>query len=301
MSRKTIAQVYGMAADLIRTEADTSGIPGLEEDRTIDWCDQLNAEFFDRWKEAGRLPPQYMRKAKGYSAKATTALAADITSTSATSTSVDDASVLFDNSANALVIYGNGSFDVITYTDTETTTDTVTGISGLDFTHSDGDTVHALYPLPSDFGEFRTDKRHKGFTLNGIGGYEQVTEWPVDYQFAMFEDSSENKYLWTPRVITSGDITVFYNAKPTTLTATTSEVDMRSPDYLYVVWGLVGIFKQVLDDSYVPVKEEQMKTLILNRSMSRETVGRRLSAGDAFFDRSYDFEPYPPTWFDYNA
>lgn len=285
MSRKTAEQIYGMTADLLRTDADASGIPGLEETRTLDWINDLNAEYFERWRESGRLPPPYMRKSKSYECRGTTALSSDITS-SDVGFSVDDGTVLHDNSANAAAIFGNGTFDVFTYTDRST--NALTGVSELDFDHEEGNTVHALHPLPDDFLDFRVDKTHNGLTVNGFGGYDRVSENPQGCEFAVFEDSDENKYLWLPKQLTTGVVTVFYEVKPSTIDSTDDQIDIRSPHHWFIVWGLLGIFKQILDDSYVPQKEEQMKQRVLMQAMTAGTVGRRLSAGDAYFQRSYD-------------
>lgn len=285
MANKTVLQIYGMANDLLRQEGNSTGIPGLEETRTIDWINDLHKQFFDEFLTNQRNYPAYMKKEKGYTLSSGTELAASVAA-GATSFTVDSSSAL--GTSGAGVIYKSGQYDIFTHSGNSG--GTVSGVTGIDFAHSADEAVYKLEALPSDFGRLRIEmdreKRGEGIRING-GGYDQVPDMPEGEQFALWQNPSDSSwYIWPPRGQT-GDLLAIYDKKPTELTATSSNIDIPEslPDHWYIVWGLVAIFRQVLDEDYVPQKERNEQLRYLNAAMSRGTSGRRIQANNHFFRR----------------
>jgi hypothetical protein len=285
VANKTVADIYGMADDLLRQDGNSSGVPGLESTRTITWIDMLHRQYFDEFTNNGGNFPEYMRKHDGDTMVASTALAADVTSGAATFT-IDSSSGL--GTTGAGVVYSNYQFDIFTHTGNSS--GTVSGVSGLDFDHDEDDIVSKLYALPSDFGRMRVEgsgaTRHEGVRVNGLG-YSRVPDMPGYRQYALWQNPSDGVwYLWLPYV-TSGDILTVYDQKPTSLTLTTSVIDIPTQyaDHMYLVWGLVALFKQTLDDDYVATKERAEQMKYFTNAIKRQSSGRPLSASNAYFKR----------------
>jgi len=285
MANKTISDAYGMAQDLLKFEGSTVGIPALEEARTIQFASDLNEQYFRAFWDRGLNAPEYMRKEKGYTAVAETALAANVLA-AATTFTIDSSSAL--DTSGAGVIWKAYQFDTFTFTGNSS--GTVTGASGIDFAHADGEGVGKLYALPADYGNPRKGldaygAPHDGVRVDGAG-YRKGDE-PGARAFAIWQDSSQNLYLWLPRYVT-GDVLVTYDKKPTTLSSvnsTTGTLDITGTDYWYVVYGLLSFFRQTQDEDYVPQKEEIKMQQILVKALARRSIGKQLSVGGAYFNR----------------
>ncbi len=107
MANKTVATIYGMADDLLRQEGNSTGIPGLEETRTIDWVNDLHKQFFDEFLTNQKNYPKYMKREYGVELSGGTTLTAAVTAGD-TSFTVDSSSALATSGAG--VIYKNGQF-----------------------------------------------------------------------------------------------------------------------------------------------------------------------------------------------
>lgn len=283
MANKTVADIYGMANDLLRQDGNSTNVPGLEETRTIDWINDLHKQYFDEFTTAGRNFPDYMKKTHGATMTAYTALAAAVASGASTFT-IDSSSAL--GTSGAGVIYVDYQYDIFTHSGNAS--GTVSGVSGIDFAHEEDEIVSKLYPLPSDFGRMRIAgtgaTQHEGVRVNGIG-YTQVPDMPGYRQYSLWQNPTDGAwYLWLP-YLASGKILVTYDKKPTELTATTSTIALpeQYADHMYLVWGLVGIFRQVLDEDYPAQKERAKQIEIVNTAMKRSNVGRKASASNAYF------------------
>ncbi len=286
MANKTVNDIYGMADDLLRQDGASTGIPGLEESRTIEWINDLHKQFFEEFTDAGRNLPDYMKQETGFTGVVSTALAADIAS-GASSLTIDSSSYL--DSSGAAVLYKNGQYDVFTFSGN--TGGNVTGVSGVNFAHDEDEKVQKLYALPSTFGRMRIERdRGEGVRLNGRG-FVRVPDTPFSSQYALWQNPTSSAwYLWMPQDAT-GDILVTFDKKPTeltTATGTTGTIDIPSQysDHWYLVWGLVAIFRQVLDEDYVPQKERAEMNRIVSSAAKRGSVGRKLSGSDAYFRKS---------------
>lgn len=269
-----------MTDDLLRQEGNSSGVPGLEEDRTIDWINDLHKQYFDEFTNAGKNLPQYMRKHDGDTMVVRTNLAADIAAGAVTFTIGSSDSL---DASGAGVIYKNYQYDIFTYTGNSG--GTVSGVSGIAFAHEKGQIVSKLYPLAADFGRMRIEKdRGEGVRVNGAG-YTQVPDMPGYRQYSLWQNPSDSAwYLWLPH-ITSGDVIIVYDKTPTELTTTSSTLDIPSQyaDHMYLVHGLKGIFKQVLDDEYVPQMERAEQLRLVTSAMNRGSTGKKVSASNAYF------------------
>jgi hypothetical protein len=285
VANKTVQDIYGMADDLLRQDGNSSGVPGLEETRTISWVDMLHRAFFDEFTNSGSNYPIYMRKHDGDTMVATSTVAADFLA-GASSFTIDSSTAL--GTSGAGVIYKNYQFDIFTHSGNSS--GTVSGVSGVDFDHDEDEIVSKLYPLASDFGRMRVEgtgeTRHEGVRVNGLG-YSQTPDMPSYRQYSLWQNPTDGAwYLWLPYV-TSGDILTVYDQKPTNLTATTSTIDIPTQyaDHMYLVWGLVALFKQTLDDDYIATKERTEQLKYVSAALKRESTGRPLSASNAYFRR----------------
>lgn len=287
MANKTLAQLYGMADDLLRQEGNSSGVPGLQEDATIAWINDLHKQFFEEFTTAGRNYPQYMKQKTGFTSLAHTALAADVAA-GASSFTIDDSDSLATSGAG--VIYKNSQYDIFTHTGNAS--ETVSGVAGIDFAHEEDEIVQKLYPLGSTFGRMRIERqglnRHEGVRVNGLG-FTQASDLPGYRQYSLWQNPTSSAwYLWLPYVISgSSDVLVTFDKKPTELTDVDDNIDIpeQYADHWYIVWGLVGIFKQVLDETYVPQKERAEQIRVLNAAMNRNNTGRPVSASNIYFKR----------------
>lgn len=287
MANKTVQQIYTAADDLLRQDGASTGIPGLESSATIGWIDELQKQFFDEYTTKYGNFPAYMKRHYGIIPVSGTELAAS-TAAAATSLTVDSSSALASSGAG--VIYKNSLFDIFTFTGNSAGSVTgipASGVGSLDFAHDAGDAVYQLYALPSDFGRMRTEKeRGEGVRVNG-SSFSEVPDLPYSNEYSLWQNPTTSAwYLWLPRG-TTGDTLVTYDRKPTTLTATTDTIDIpeQYADHWYIIWGLVAIFRQVLDEDYVPTKELQRQQMVLQAAFARPNVGKRLSASNAYFRR----------------
>jgi hypothetical protein len=284
MPNKSVDDIYGYAQDLLKIDGEDIGVAGLESDRTIlfvaDLDKQLDEEFYSR----RMVLPEYRRGSYGTDSLDATALNGAVLSGAATIT-VDSTTGFA--SAGAAVIYDNNQFDLFTYTGKTATT--FTGVSGIDFDHEDNLSVESLYSLPATFGRMRpsrksgiTAKNHDGVQVDGAG-YLEVPEFPSGRQFSVYT-SGDNSYLWLPRG-TDGQIMVSHDTKPNTITTAESLISYPDPYHLYHVWGLVALFRQVLDEDYVPQKENAAMQKVVNQVLAKRSSGKIVRASNAFFGR----------------
>lgn len=271
-----------MTDDLLRQDGNSSNVPGLEEARTITWIDMLHRQYFDEFTNAGGNYPEYMRKHYGDTMVANTSVAADFAAGASTFT-IDSSDAL--STSGAGVIYKNYQYDIFTHTGNAS--GTVSGVSGIDFAHDDGEIVSKLYALPSDFGRMRTEAnetRYEGVRVNGLGN-SKVSDMPSYRQYALWDNGGQ-WYLWLPYV-TTGEILTIYDKKPTSLTVVGSTIDIpeQYADHMYIVWGLVALFKQTLDDDYVGTKERMEQLKYVQTAIKRGNTGRPVSASNAYFKR----------------
>jgi hypothetical protein len=284
MANKSLLSIQAAADALMRKEGNSSGIPGVQEAQVVVWANDLHKAFFDEFSDAGKNGPEYMRRDYGVSSRTYTTLSNDVLS-GATTFAVEDGDGLTTSGAG--VIYRNQQFDIFTFSGNSS--DTITGVDGIEFDHDDGEIVQSLYALPANFGRFRIEKdRGEGVRINGLG-YKKVPDLPSTRQFASWQNPTTSSwYLWLPHFTgDSSDVLVTYDQKPTELTAISDLIDIPEQyrDWMYIVWGLVGIFKQVLDEDYVANRERAEQLKIVNSAFKRNSAGKRITAGNTYFKR----------------
>src|ERR1700754_2021938 len=101
----TAETIITRAWALLRVDGSSTDVPGLQQDQMLLALDQADREWLRSFRRGGGEPPSTSRKEVGYTLIASTALAADITTSSPT-VIVDDSSDA--PSSGAFVIYDDG-------------------------------------------------------------------------------------------------------------------------------------------------------------------------------------------------
>lgn len=281
MANKTVEQIYAYAQDLLKFDGTDVGLAGLEEDRVINFVSDLDKQFAEEFYTRGIVLPTYLASHYGTDTVTGTTLSA-ATAAAASSFTIGTSTALATSGAG--VIYDNNQFDIFTHT--ANSSGTVSGVpasgsGSLAFAHDSGNAVERLYPLPSDFGRPRPGKgRGDGVLVNGIPYYE-VPEFPVQTCFSIY-DTGTTKYLWMPHS-QSGQIMIFYDMSPDTLTTTADTISFPDPYHWYHVWGLVALFRQIMDESYIPQREQSEMLKVVNQALMKRSAGKPIRASSAFF------------------
>lgn len=290
MANKTVEEIYGYAQDLLKFEGEDIGIPGMEEDRTIDWIRDLDAQLHQEFYSRGITLPDYRASHYGFDAVTGTALAADVAAGAITLT-IDSSAALA--TAGVGIIYDNNQYDIFQHTGNAAGTVSgipTTGRGAIKFAHDVDLSVERLYALPSDFGRMRpvrrhdtTNKNHDGVLMDGRGYFELPSN-PSGTHFSVFINTSGSSFLWLPKSQT-GQSMVHYDLAPNTIDGIEDEISFPDPFHMYHVWGLVAIFKQVQDEDYVPVKEQAEQMKVIRQIIVKRSAGKPIRASRAFFGR----------------
>lgn len=276
---KTVQQIFDIAQDYIKIDSDTIGIPGLEEARTITWINDLHRRFFDEIYSRGVMLPRYMRKEYGFDAVTGTTLDGAIT---AASTKIDLTDASNFDSSGAIVIREGNQFDIVFYTGKSS--NQITGVTEIGYGHADDENVYKLYALPSNFGKLRPERNMgDGVMVQGVPYYESPNN-PKTQEFTVIDDGNGSHYLWLPDGAT-GDVQVLYDAAPTTLTATTDTIDIPPSFDYYIIWGLIGMWKEIQDEDYLSERESIRMDKLVNSQLQTEMAGKNLRAGVRYFGR----------------
>lgn len=276
MPNKTGQKIYDMAQDLVKIDGSTIGIAGLEEARALEWINDLNSMFFGEYYGRGLQAPDYMRAETGFNAVTSTDLDGAVLQ-NATTIDLTDASD-FDSSG-AIVIRNGDQFDIVEYTGK--TSNQLTGVTGVNYDHSDAETVYKLYALPSDYGRLRKGRKTgHGVTVAGVPYYD-TPHLPSGREFTEL-DLDGTVYLW---IENTGDVLVEYDKKPTTLTSMSDTVDVPLPYDYYIIHGLVKLFKEIEDQDYNGQKEDFRMLKIIQDAIAKENIGRTVRAGVKYFQK----------------
>lgn len=283
MTNPTASEIYGKTEDLLKLEGSTIGIPGVEEDRTLEWINDLQIQFFQEFFDAGLTLPSYMRGEFGADLLGATNLDGAVTTTD---TEIDlDSGTNASSAGGVIAVYDGTKVELIPYTGKST--NQLTGVTGIDYGHDDDETVRFLYQLPSAFWRPRPElNMGHGITVNGAP-YREVPSDPINGEFAVHEVVSSGvttSYLWLRD--TSGKMKLAYEKQPTTISATGTYLNIPRPHHLYVVYGLLAIFKQTLDDDYFPEKEYAMMAKYRDSAFKKRTAGKSIRIRGPFTDRN---------------
>lgn len=231
MANSTAGTITDRAWKKLRKSGTSTDVPALQETEMLA---TLN-DIVNEWRRAHKLsgePEQAKKKETAINIRPATSLADD---TGATDDSFDVASGDDLESSGALVIYDDGMPDIIEYT--SNTNDEITGITGLDWAHDEGDQVLKLYALPSNFHSFRSTPDCKSGVKVNNTPYRQVPDDPKGGEFAVY-DNGTTKYLWLPPGL-SGTARVLYNKTTTTIDDTSDLVEWEPQYDEFGIWRLV--------------------------------------------------------------
>jgi len=281
MANSTVSGIIGQAEGLLKLEGDDLGLSALGSTLGISFVNKLNIDFFDEFHNVGASLPSYMKGEKGFDAVDSTKLNGAVAA-GANSITVDDSSD-FESANGAGVIRVSTAYDVFDYTTNDGAT-VFTGVTNVDFAHADDTTVSRLYRLPDNFDIPRTGRRKgHGVTVNDVP-YFQTAENPLYNEFAIY-DNGTYKFLWLPKGVTSGNIMVVYDKKPTTLDSDDDTVDVPVEHEDYLVYGLVAKWKRTIKQNANIDFEMAMQQRVLQRAFSKKSVGKIVRAANAFFNR----------------
>ena len=273
MANRTVQEIFDRAQDYIKIDSSTIGEAGLESSRAINWINDLNSMFFGEYYGRGLQAPAYMKTETGYNSVAATDLDGAVLQ-GATTLDVTSATDL--DASGAILVRSGAQFDVVEYTGKSS--NQLTGVTGVNYDHSDAEAVYKLYALPSNFGRLRKGRRvGDGITVEGTP-YFQVPHLPMGREFTIIEGTTN--YLW---IETAGDVHVSYDKAPTALTAVTDTVDVPQHYDYYIMWGLVKMFKEIEDQDYRGDAEDVRMQRLVQEAISKDAATKKVRAGVKYF------------------
>lgn len=277
--------IIGYAENIAKIDRTSIGLSGLEETMLLNVLNKANREYFNKFLLGGGEPKESFKLETGGTLIADTALAEDIT-TATTDFDVDSATSY--PSSGALIVWDNNDPDYVAYTGKSS--NNLTGVTGIGYSHEDNDAVSALYALPTNFASFRsTDDSPDGVSVNGVP-FTFVTGVPIGGQFATY-DNGTTKYLHFPRGLT-GDYAVKYNQGATSITLTSTSVDVPVDDEDFLVYRLAEYIFRVLGTDPMKMQEARgTANKILLDALKRRNVGKRPKHGRSFGGTRLGYPP----------
>ena len=241
------------------------GIPGLEEDQLLAVCGQAVIEYHERFKGGGGEPSSILQRESGAVLTADTTTAEAITSATTDFDVTDSADFPV---SGVLAVWEDDQPDYIAFTGNAA--DNFTGVTGIGYSHASGVTVSRLYPLPSDFSDFRSSPESPyGVTVDG-NAFVHTSGTPMAGQFHLY-DNGTTKYLSFAQGVT-GNMAVRYNANPTTVDAAGDSVDVPEKDQWFVVWRIVQYAAPILGK----MEQYQIATDRAERIMTHALITRNI-------------------------
>ena len=272
----TANTLIGFSEDLSKFDRTNIGIPALEETALLRVLHNANSEYVETFKKGGGEPPIFMRSETGGTLVGDTDLD-ESGGTLTTDTTLDLTSATnASSSGGAIVIWDNDMPDITEYTGKST--NQLTGVTGMGFAHEDTDGVAFLYALPSTFLDLRAVPEYgDGVQVNGRN-YTYTSGTPRGTQFSIY-DNGTTQYLWFARG-TSGDYSVYFNKRTTTIDDTADSVDI--PDYLpndqwFLVYRLCEYASSVLGLNIDRVNDFKIRAdRILASALKTRQTGKRV-------------------------
>jgi len=237
-------------------------------------ADKANREYYNKFILGGGEPRSDRTAETGGTLAASTTLNGAITSAS---TTIILDSVTSYATSGAGAVWDNVSPDFVEYTGVSTLT--LTGVTGIGFSHEDEDAFSIGYVLPSNFESFRSaSDSPDGVEVEGIP-YRFTTGVPTGNQFSIY-DNGTSKYLFFQKDA-SGDFSIRYNKGSTALTATSSVTDTPIADEDFIVFRLVEHISNVIygaGSAQGQVARQQANKIMLD-ALKRRNVGKTLRSG----------------------
>lgn len=281
----TASQIITDAEGITKIDTSSIGLAGLESTMLLRIIDKANREYYNKFQIGGGEPKSDRTAETGGTIYADTTLDGAVTSVS---TTVVLDSVTGYATSGVGVIWDNTEPDFIEYTGISTLT--LTGVTGIGYSHEDADAFSVLYALPSNFESFRsTNDSPDGVFVNGVP-YTFVTGIPTGNHFSIY-DNGTTKYIFFPRGMT-GDYSIRYNKGATSITATGTTIDVPTEDEDFVIFRVVEHIYRVLNVDYNKVIEaRQLADKSILNALKRRNVGKRLKTGRSWGVRSHS--PFP--------
>lgn len=244
------------------------GIPGLEEAQLLEVCNQAVIEYHERYREGGGEPSSILMKEHGDTLVAVSTIGEDITSATTDFDVADSSS--FDSSG-IVAVWKNDEPDYIAYTGNAA--NNLTGVTGIGYSHSSGETISQVYALPSDFEDFRSETDSPdGVKVDGVP-FTQNSASPRGNHFFLYDDGT-TKYLSFPRGLT-GDLTVSYNATATVVNDVNDTIDIPTKDLWFAVWRIAEYAAPIIGKfDHRTIAQNQAETVI-RRALVNRNIGKR--------------------------
>ena len=282
----TAGTLITYAENITSIDRTTIGIPGAEETMLLNVVDKANREYYTKFLLGGGEPRSDRTAETGGTLAASTTLDGAITSASV---SIVLDSVTSFASSGAGAVWNDEEPDFIEYTAISTLT--LTGVTGIGYSHADGDSFSVLYALPANFESFRSAADSPdGVTVDGIP-YRYTSGIPLSNQFGVY-DNGTTKYLVFHKDQT-GDYRVSYNTGATSISATGTSVDVPVSDEDFIVYRLVEHIYSVIYGAASPQGQDarQKADKIMLDALKRRNIGKRLRSGRPWGVRSR--APFP--------
>jgi hypothetical protein len=283
----TAATIIGYIENITNIDVDEIGVPGVEETQLLNIIHQANLEYYNAHIQGGGEPPLQFVSEFGVDILDGTTLSEDVATTDV-EFNIGDSSSL--QSSGAAVIFDDNTPDIFEYT--TNTANNVSGVTKLSFGHENGDSLYALYALPSDFASFRSEHDNPdGVLVAGRVFRYTSSSNPLNNQFTVY-DNGTTKYLQFPRGLGSVTAFVKYNTAPTTINDTTDTIIAPEADEYFIVYRAVEHVYTVLAMNKDEIDRARgLADDILRRSLIRRNIGKRVRIGRRFVG-------YPHTPFD---
>lgn len=264
----TAQTILDLAWNQLRVSGSDTDVPGLQETTMLAWLNHCNAEWKRTFRRGAGEPPRLFAKETAVDIKAATTLDEDVATSDV---SFDLASASDFDSSGAFVVYDDGMPDIIEYTGKSS--NTISGATGIDWGHEDGDRVIKLYALPSNFHSIRsTPECRDGVQVNNTP-YFFVPDDPKGAQYAIY-DNGTTKYLWLPQGL-SGSARIFYNKSSTTIDETSDSVDVPAEYEWFLVCRLVAHgYRARGDQPGLDVPFDQMADKILREAQAEKNTAK---------------------------
>lgn len=238
-------------------EDSGSDLPAISDAFMIQAVSQTDKEVLRAYRRGGGSTPVERGLETGYT------LAADAAVNNAAGVLTTDVTIMVDSTAGfptagAAVFWDTDMPDQFYYTGLTATS--FTGVTQIGFTHPDDTAIQALYPLPSNFGNFRPSEDYgDGVQLNGET--LRYMDFPPKFGYFSYIDDGTTKYLWLYRGSSSasGSASVLFDKSSNSILLTTDLVSAPDDWLDFYVWrsiqyalfgrGDYDIIKQAKDNA----------------------------------------------------
>jgi len=233
MANPLVSEIITRARGLIRAEQG-SDVPAVSDDFMISAISDADKELLRAFRGGGGNTPSSIARETGFNLASETAIN-DVNGVTTASTSITVDSTTGYDSAGAAMFWDKEMFDIFYYTGITATT--FTGVTGIQFSHTDNTAIQPLQALPANFKNFRhTEQYGDGVSLNGFP-LTYMEGPPLQGKFSMVNDGTTT-YLWLFRGST-GTAGVYYDKSGSSITTTGDSVSFYDDSLYFYVWRCI--------------------------------------------------------------